>query len=243
MLKNYTKPWYTTGTTVRGISSDLYSPLTPEVIGNRWWRILHYISTRCDNPRLRDLFKKLMYDIMPVIYPCAICRVHLKQNLAKVPNISNYMNDTDSVVLWLFNLHNEVNKMLNKPQFILTQQKLIQLSSVPDNDDWWFVIHSATIAVNSASTAQMYHYFVYGIVMSFMNSPLYDYTRYGMTHLSYDKVVPHKTRIGMSLRQAVLDWSVMLHRYVSISYYHIPVDSERLKQTFGHDCEKCKIED
>ena len=48
--------------------------------------------------------------------PCILCKNHFQENLRLFP-IRNHLNNRDSLVNWLIDIHNIVNKKLGKKQF------------------------------------------------------------------------------------------------------------------------------
>ena len=65
--------------------------------------------TYVDKRRFNDFFVSVQY-----ILPCAKCREHYSNHLSNFP-ISVSLDNKESLVKWLFNLHNQVNISLNKP--------------------------------------------------------------------------------------------------------------------------------
>ena len=95
------------------ISSD---GMLTSVWGPSLWHSLHTISfnypvnpTKEDKKNYYNLIDNLQYTL-----PCGICRKNLKNNLKKVPITMKTMKSRHTFSLWLYNLHEEVNKMLGK---------------------------------------------------------------------------------------------------------------------------------
>tara|TARA_B100000963_G_C22370075_1_gene555499 strand:+ start:56 stop:523 length:468 start_codon:yes stop_codon:yes gene_type:complete len=87
-----------------------------KIWGPYFWFTLHTITLAYpDNPtyhdkrRYNDFFVSVQY-----ILPCPKCREHYKQHLDNFP-ISISLDNKESLVIWLFNLHNQVNISLKKP--------------------------------------------------------------------------------------------------------------------------------
>ena len=90
--------------------------LPPSVWGPVFWNTIHIIAlaypkqpSYADKKAAKDLFESLTF-----LLPCPICRVHLKEHLAKNP-ISPHLDRKEDLFKWTVVLHNEVNKSLNKP--------------------------------------------------------------------------------------------------------------------------------
>lgn len=89
-----------------------------KIWGPHAWFFLHSITFYYpDHPNPRD--KKTFYNFFQTvgdILPCTICKNHYKENLIKYP-IENHLDSRDSLVNWLIDIHNSVNKKLNKPLY------------------------------------------------------------------------------------------------------------------------------
>jgi len=86
------------------------------VWGPSMWHTLHTISfnypikpDKNEKENYLNFFKNLVH-----ILPCRYCRENYKKNLKAVPLTKNTMKNRESLSRWLFNIHEEVNKMLGK---------------------------------------------------------------------------------------------------------------------------------
>jgi hypothetical protein len=86
------------------------------VWGPSMWHTLHTISF--NYPVNPDKDTKLQYleffRGLKHILPCRYCRINLVNNLRKVPLTMKTMKTRESVSRWVYNLHEEINKMLGK---------------------------------------------------------------------------------------------------------------------------------
>ena len=86
------------------------------VWGPSMWHTLHTISF--NYPVSPDKDTKLQYleffRGLKHILPCRYCRINLVKNLRKVPLTMKTMANRESVSRWVYNLHEEINKMLGK---------------------------------------------------------------------------------------------------------------------------------
>ena len=48
------------------------------------------------------------------ILPCRYCRENFKKNIKSVPLNKTTMKNRDTLSKWLYNLHEEINRLLNK---------------------------------------------------------------------------------------------------------------------------------
>ena len=90
--------------------------LTKPEIGRRTWALLHSITnTFPDNPSNEDknMMKKFLYGLARS-YPCKVCGGHLLKMLDKK---GIKMDNKKEFINYICNIHNIVNKVLNKTQF------------------------------------------------------------------------------------------------------------------------------
>jgi hypothetical protein len=91
-----------------GFQTSIWGPLA--------WTFLHTVSfnypinpTPSDKKHYRDYVLNLQN-----ILPCKYCRINLKNNLNKKPLLMCYMKNRDTFSRYIYELHEVVNKMLNK---------------------------------------------------------------------------------------------------------------------------------
>jgi len=92
--------------------------LQPEYFGPYIWATIHLICLGA--PSKLDEYQKQAFRIffyqLPFIIPCGSCGKHLQENL-KDNSIENALNKgNDALFKWSVNLHNIVNKQLNKQE-------------------------------------------------------------------------------------------------------------------------------
>lgn len=99
-----------------------YKNINPAIWGPNLWKFMHYLTlsypenpTEEEKDRLHDFF-----EIIKTLLPCEKCRYNFKNHLEKFPLTDEILSTNLSVVKWLFNLHNEVNKSLDKPELSYT---------------------------------------------------------------------------------------------------------------------------
>nr|QFG74689.1 MAG: Erv1 / Alr family protein [Megaviridae environmental sample] len=80
------------------------------------WHTLHTISFNYPvNPTHNDIENYYnFFTSLKNILPCKYCRDNLKKNLKKVRLNRSVFKNRDSLSRWVYNLHEEVNLMLNK---------------------------------------------------------------------------------------------------------------------------------
>lgn len=99
------------------------SNISPEIWGSHGWKFMHYISfTYPINPTQEDKinYKKYFTSVGDVL-PCQKCRTNFKNHLSKFPLNDNVLSTNSTLVAWLINIHNEVNKINGKKEYTLDE--------------------------------------------------------------------------------------------------------------------------
>ena len=100
--------------------------IKPDLWGPHGWKFMHYVSLGYpDNPTndQKTLYKNFYYSLQDVL-PCEKCRINYKKNIKEHP-IDTHLENKDSLVKWVIDIHNKVNEELNKPK--LEYQEAIDL--------------------------------------------------------------------------------------------------------------------
>ena len=87
-----------------------------DVWGPSLWHFLHIMSFNYKvNPTEEDKknHKDFIYSLTNIL-PCKYCRENLKKNLKQLPLTQSDLKNRDSFSRWVYNLHELINKMLNK---------------------------------------------------------------------------------------------------------------------------------
>ena len=86
------------------------------VWGPSLWHSLHTISFNYPtNPSLNDKKNYLnFFKSLEHILPCRYCRENYKQNIKTVPLNMKTMENRHSLSKWLYELHEEINRLLHK---------------------------------------------------------------------------------------------------------------------------------
>jgi hypothetical protein len=84
--------------------------------GPPMWHVLHTISFNYPiKPTKEDKLNYFNYfNSIKHILPCKYCRDNLKKNLKKLPLKKGVFKTRDTLSMWVYLLHEEVNKMLGK---------------------------------------------------------------------------------------------------------------------------------
>ena len=104
--------------------------IPPEVWGPFFWTTIHITAlgyppspTYAHKKAAKEFFESLKF-----LIPCPICRDHYIEHMEKYP-ITAHLDRRIDLFRWTILLHNEVNKVLKKPEFT-ESQALNYLSSL-----------------------------------------------------------------------------------------------------------------
>ena len=91
-----------------GLNSDIW--------GNGAWVFLHSITlTYPNNPTVNDKKTyKSFFETLGYLLPCNQCSNHYNDYLESNPINEQVLENKESLTKWLYNLHNNVNHLLNK---------------------------------------------------------------------------------------------------------------------------------
>jgi hypothetical protein len=84
--------------------------------GPNLWHYLHTISFNYPNkptPQDKKYYKQFVLNLQHTL-PCKYCRINLKNNFKVLPLSSCFLKDRTHFSRYIYNLHELVNKMLNK---------------------------------------------------------------------------------------------------------------------------------
>jgi len=84
-----------------------------DAAGPPTWETLHlFAAAYKPSPENAKAFKMFVYSLM-YLFPCDICKVHLRQNLENLP-IDPYLDSNHNLYFWTYTLHDIVNVSVNK---------------------------------------------------------------------------------------------------------------------------------
>ena len=96
--------------------------MDPNIWGSKSWLFLHTITfnypnnpSNSDKLNYKNFFNSLIY-----VLPCNYCKHNLKIHMKQLP-IDDALNNKNTLVKWLFNIHNLTNKHLKKNIFTYEQ--------------------------------------------------------------------------------------------------------------------------
>ena len=92
--------------------------MNPNIWGPQLWFSLHIITFNYpNNPTNNDkLNYKNFFNSLANVIPCTYCKHNFKIHMKKLPLI-NALQNKNTLIKWLFDIHNLTNKHLNKKIF------------------------------------------------------------------------------------------------------------------------------
>lgn len=140
--------------------------------GPDFWGLLHLISINYpNNPNEIDK-KKIcnMIKVIPYAVPCSKCSKHFQDNLRKCPLDYLDISSKNNFVTWIVNLHNVVNKSLNKK--IFSQNEAQNYINLLSNESYFDYLKKVIIHIESEIKSHIDRTKYNGIV-SFIDIILY----------------------------------------------------------------------
>lgn len=94
----------------------------PSVWGPFFWHTIHIIALGYPkNPTYTDKkCAKDFYESLAFLLPCSVCREHYKEHITKKP-LTPFLDTRKDLLQWTIDIHNEVNKMLGKPEWTMEE--------------------------------------------------------------------------------------------------------------------------
>jgi len=91
--------------------------LTPNIWGPHIWKALHLISFAYPNDPNENQKKtyKSFFETFYGVIPCSICSANYQRHIKELPITDDTMKNRDSLVKWVIDMHNLVNKENGKP--------------------------------------------------------------------------------------------------------------------------------
>ena len=91
--------------------------LGPSIWGPHLWKALHMISFGYPNEPNEEEKKnyRTFFENFYQVIPCSICSNNYINNLKELPITNDTMKNQENLVKWVIDIHNIVNKELEKP--------------------------------------------------------------------------------------------------------------------------------
>ena len=110
--------------------------ISPPLWGPGAWKFIHYIALAYpENPSTKEKenYKNFFMNLQNVL-PCQNCSEHYGKNLQKY-SLDQALNNSQSLFRWTVDIHNEVNKDLNKKIYSYEEAfKLYNETTIDYND-------------------------------------------------------------------------------------------------------------
>jgi hypothetical protein len=109
--------------------------INPTLWGPNLWKFMHYLTLSYpEQPSEYDVnkFKNFFMNIGEYL-PCEKCRYNYKDHLQVLPLTENELSCRDNLILWLFNLHNIVNKHIGKKEFTIKEFNDVYVNNINAN--------------------------------------------------------------------------------------------------------------
>ena len=92
--------------------------LPPIVWGPFFWHTMHIVALGyAKHPTYTDKkCAKEFYESLTFLIPCSVCREHYKEHFINSP-ITPFLDSKEDLLKWTIDIHNKVNKLLNKSQW------------------------------------------------------------------------------------------------------------------------------
>lgn len=95
---------------------DKYSiSMPPDVWGPIFWNAMHIVSLAYPANPTEDekAGTRAFFESLTTVIPCPMCRTHYKEKITTSPPA---LGSKGELIVWVWEIHNEVNKMLKKPE-------------------------------------------------------------------------------------------------------------------------------
>lgn len=107
--------------------------MNPSIWGKHLWFSIHFIALaypKSPTPSDREAYK-MFYENLWKVIPCFKCSQNYQQHLKKLPLVAesvDYLASNETLFAWTVALHNEVNRMLDKPEMSLDAAKQLYMN-------------------------------------------------------------------------------------------------------------------
>lgn len=147
----------------------LHYSMDPKIWGPHAW---FFIDTICisypnNNP---DLIKKDIYrnffNILGDILPCKSCQIHYKNHMNRYPLTDEILSSRNSLLLWILQIHNVVNKSIGKKEISLDKFIKYYNDKYTGNSIIGHSKYNKSNKTNKFNKANKSHYYIITSVLS-----------------------------------------------------------------------------
>lgn len=119
--------------------------MEPKIWGPHAWIFLHTITLNYpENPnQIEKQNYKSFFESLSKILPCDNCREHYSENIENIPID---LQSRESLVQWLFTIHNKVNQKNNK-QLVNYDDFINQYSELYNQKDKNYILYTILLLI------------------------------------------------------------------------------------------------
>lgn len=88
--------------------------LNPRIWGPNVWYVIHLMAANYVPSKESAMAFRSFISSLSSLLPCDMCKIHLGENLRKVPLTSEVLRTNEALLKWTYDFHNAVNIMLKK---------------------------------------------------------------------------------------------------------------------------------
>lgn len=203
--------------------------------GPQTWYSIHFTAAGL-KPENKHSYRQFIYSL-PALLPCASCREHLNDNLARFPLTENYLTSNINSLYWTWFLHDIVNRDLKKWRPGFDEVKGYYLQGASNSNVWgpsmWRMIHSfaATYDIKNKNYFKQFIYSLPGLI------PCPNCKNRLLTVLN---ILPLNDNHLENNRNLFL-WTYYLHDIINKQLGKVSPDYERVRAFYFNDkvCKKC----
>ena len=129
--------------------------IEPAVWGSNMWAMIHLIciyAPEIIDANVRNTYY-MFFSMMPYVLPCEKCRDHWLDHISKYP-LEQSLDSRKDLFEWSVNMHNLVNKSLNKPEISynrafehwtdVSSGKIPIMKPISDNKEYFNILSTKT---------------------------------------------------------------------------------------------------
>ena len=94
--------------------------MNPNTWGPYGWYFLHALTFAYPmNIKEEDKSRMINFiNLFKELIPCDNCKKNFRNHLIKYPLTDDILSSRQTLIIWMLNIHNEVNKITRKPQYL-----------------------------------------------------------------------------------------------------------------------------
>jgi len=126
----------------------------PAIWGPLFWKTMHIVSLGYSSTPTSEEQEGVaaFYESLTTAIPCPICKHHYAHFLKEMP-VRNAVQNRDTLIEWVFEIHNKVNVELGKPTFTWEQYIASIQAMASQNPMGWTMGNTMTLVAGLAAGA------------------------------------------------------------------------------------------